>query len=217
LGPAAGDATRTEAGDSVSEAVVEPPSQVSATRTIDSAEAIKAIADPLRLQLLQLLMIASDRTWSVKEMAAELGQPVTKLYHHVKLLHNADLIADVETRVVSGIVEHRYRANQKGFRLDDSLFAAPELRHDAIAEVSALLDATRDDLLDYLYREDADFDQVNISKSHVRLTPEEIDRVKATVEALLADYAGTREDPARAALPLTSILVLLNPRGHDPA
>jgi len=201
----------------VSEAVAEPPSRASSTRTIDSAEAIKAIADPLRLQLLQLLMIASDRTWSVKEIAAELGQPVTKLYHHVKLLHTAGLIADVETRVVSGIVEHRYRANQKGFRFDDSLFAAPELRHDSIAQVSALLDSTRDDLLDYLYREDADFEKVNISKSHVRLTPEEIDRITATVQTLLAEFADTREDPDRAALPLTSILFLVNPRGHDPA
>jgi len=201
----------------VSEAAAEPPPAALSTRTIDSAEAIKAIADPLRLQLLQLLMIASDRTWSVKEMAAELGQPVTKLYHHVKLLHGAGLIADVETRVVSGIVEHRYRASQKGLRFDNSLFAAPETRHDSIAQVAALLDSTRDDLLDYLYREDAEFDQVNLSRSTVRLTPEEIEQVTETIETLMTRYADTREDPARASLPLTSILFLLNPRGHDPA
>jgi predicted ArsR family transcriptional regulator len=200
----------------VSEAADDPPPRVATIRTIDSADAIKAIADPLRLQLLQVLMIAADRTWSVKEIAAELGQPVTKLYHHVKLLHTAGLIADVESRVVSGIVEHRYRASQKGLRFDDALFASPETRHDSIAQVSALLDSTRDDLLDYLYREDADFDLVNISKSTVRLTPEEIATVTATVETLIDSYADTREDPDRATLPLTSILFLLNPRGHDP-
>ena len=74
-------------------------------RVIDSAEAIKAIADPLWFRLLQLLMTSADRSWSVKEMAAALEQPVTKLYHHVKILESAGLITDVESRLVSGIVD----------------------------------------------------------------------------------------------------------------
>ncbi|MBV9484501.1 MAG: helix-turn-helix transcriptional regulator, partial [Frankiaceae bacterium] len=93
-----------------------PEQALTTVRTVDSAEAIKAIADPLRVRMLQLLMMASHRTWTVKEIAAELSQPVTKLYHHIKLLEAADLISDVETRVVSGIVEHRYRANQRSLR-----------------------------------------------------------------------------------------------------
>jgi DNA-binding transcriptional ArsR family regulator len=188
-----------------------------AVRVIDSAEAIKAIADPLRLRLLQLLMTTSDRAWSVKEIAAEIGQTVTKLYHHIKILESAGLIADVETRMVSGIVEHRYRASQKALRFDDSLFGAPETRSDAIAQMAAIVDVSRDDLLGYLGRSDADIDLVNVSKATARLTAEQIATVNATIEDLIASFALTREANESAGIPRTSMLFIVHPMAHDPS
>src|SRR6476469_1883077 len=102
-------------------------------RKIDSAQAIKALADPLRLRMLTVVMGDHDRTWTVKEIASELGQPVTKLYHHVNTLEQAGLIRDVETRLVSGIVEHRYASGQRGLEFDDSLYRSPDTRDDTIA------------------------------------------------------------------------------------
>jgi len=83
------------------------------TRVISDPAALKALADPLRLRVLDLVGSEPTRLWTVKDLAAALGQPVTKLYHHVKLLAASDLIVDAETRVVSGIVEHRYRCAQR--------------------------------------------------------------------------------------------------------
>lgn len=191
-------------------------SQLPAVRVIESAAAIKALADPLRIRLLQLLMTTSDRSWCVKEIAAELDQPVTKLYHHVKILESAGLIADAESRLVSGILEHRYRASQKSLRLDEALFGAPETRPDTIAQVAALVDTTRDDLIDYLNRGDADLDLVSVTKSTSRLTPEEIEAVSAMIEDLVSGFAATRDDKDRSDLPHTSMLFLLHPLAHDP-
>lgn len=191
-----------------------PPAAV---RVIDTADALKAIADPLRLRLLQLLMISLDRSWSVKEMAAELRQPVTKLYHHVKLLETAELIRDVETAVVSGILEHRYRACQRSMKFDDTMFGSDVTRHDSIEQVTAFLDAVKEDLTDYLYREDADPELVTISRVTVRLTPAEIAEVTALSEDLLAKFRATRDDNDRSHLPRTSLLFVLNPLGHDPS
>jgi DNA-binding transcriptional ArsR family regulator len=185
-------------------------------RVIESADAIKALADPLRLRVLQLLMTTSERSWSVKEIGAELTQPVTKLYHHVKILEAAALIADVDTRVVSGIVEHRYRASQKSLRFDETLFGAPETRPDTIAQVAALVDTTRDDLVHYLERDDADIDHVTVSKATVRLTPEELEAVNATIDEMFASFSVAREDDGRAGVPRTSLLFLVHPLPHDP-
>lgn len=203
----------------MSESAVEAASswEPLSVRLVSGAEAMKAMADPLRLRVLQLLMMASQRSWTVKEIAAELGQPVTKLYHHVKLLESADLISDVETRVVSGIVEHRYRANQSSLRFDDMLFGSAEGRHDSIAQVAAVLDSTRDDLVDYLYREDADIDRVTVSKTTTRLTEAELAEVTATVDRMIHGFAASRDDADRSGLPRTSVLFVLNPLGHDPA
>lgn len=196
--------------------MTEAAPQPVAIRVIDSAAAIKALADPLRLRLLQLLMTTSERSWCVKEIAAELEQPVTKLYHHVKILEAAALISDVDTRTVSGIVEHRYQAAQKSVRLDEALFGAAETRLDTISQVAALVDTTRDDLIDYLNRADADLDLVSVTKSTSRLTPEEIATVSATVEELVFGFGLTRDDKDRASLPHTSMLFLLHPLSRDP-
>jgi len=185
-------------------------------RVVDHADALKAIADPLRLRLLQLLMVSLDRTWSVKEIASELSQPVTKLYHHVKLLEAGGLVKDVESRIVSGIVEHRYRACQRSLKFEDSLFASDETRHDSITQVSALVESVRDDLVDYMYREDADFDQISVSRTTSRLTPEEIAEVNRMVDSMIVDFQQKRDAIDRTHLPRMSLMFLMNPLGHDP-
>jgi DNA-binding transcriptional ArsR family regulator len=190
--------------------MTEPAWQPARSRVVDTAEAIKAMADPLRLRLLQLLMRTWERSWSVKEIAAELHQPVTKLYHHVKLLEGAGLITDVDTRLVSGIVEHRYRTSQRSLNFDESLFLAPETRDDSIAQVAALVDTSRDALLDYLHLEPNEMDEVLISRSTARLTAEEVKLVTTTIEELVATFSRAG-DENRGSGPRTAMLCLVHP------
>jgi DNA-binding transcriptional ArsR family regulator len=85
-------------------------------RTVDDVEVLKALADPTRLAILDALMRKTGpdlRIMSVKELAAELGEPQTKLYRHVRQLEAARLIKVAATRLVSGILEQRYQACQR--------------------------------------------------------------------------------------------------------
>jgi DNA-binding transcriptional ArsR family regulator len=198
--------------------MTERPWKPAQTRLVDSADALKALADPLRIKVLHLMMGAPERAWSVKELAGELKQPVTKLYHHIKLLEGAALITDVESRLVSGIVEHRYRTSQRSLQMDDSMFTSPETRDDSIAQVAALVDASKDALLDYLHGDFVDADEVRISRSTARLTAEEVETIAKTVEELIEKFRRARDDEAdgpRAALPRSSMLVLFHPLAHD--
>jgi hypothetical protein len=190
--------------------MTEPAWQPARSRVVDTADAIKAMADPLRLRLLQLLMRTWDRSWSVKEMAAELHQPVTKLYHHVKLLEGVALITDADTRLVSGIVEHRYRTSQRSLNFDESLFLAPQTRDDSIAQVAALVDTSRDALLDYLHLKPNEADQVLVSRSSARLTAEEIKLVTTTIEELVQTFSRAGDED-RSTGPRTAMLCLLHP------
>jgi DNA-binding transcriptional ArsR family regulator len=82
---------------------------------VSNVDVLKALADPLRLNLLYALTRergAGLPVMSVKELAAELGEPQTKLYRHIKHLESAGLIHAVASRVVSGILEQRYQARQ---------------------------------------------------------------------------------------------------------
>ena len=95
-------------------------------REIDTVEELRALADPIRLALLSALDAPAPDgelpVLSVKELAHSLGEPQTKLYRHVKQLEAAGLIEVAATRVVSGIVEQRYRAAQRELRLSAALY-----------------------------------------------------------------------------------------------
>ncbi len=85
-------------------------------RSISTVETLRALADPTRLSLLGALMTGPAKAMpvmSVKELAAKLDEPQTKLYRHIKQLEAAGLIRVAASRVVSGIVEQRYQACQR--------------------------------------------------------------------------------------------------------
>jgi DNA-binding transcriptional ArsR family regulator len=92
-------------------------------RYIRDVETLRAISDPTRMRILEAMVQRQSPAWSVKELAAALEMPQTRLYHHVELLLAQDLIRAVERRVVSGIIETRYTVAARSFQLDRALFA----------------------------------------------------------------------------------------------
>jgi DNA-binding transcriptional ArsR family regulator len=118
-------------------------------RVVADAQTLKALADPLRLALLAALMRrgpAGLRIMSVKELAAEISEPQTKLYRHMKLLEATGLIRVAETRVVSGILEQRYQARQTDLRFGRDLLHEQGTADEAAVVLAAMFDAYRDRL-----------------------------------------------------------------------
>jgi DNA-binding transcriptional ArsR family regulator len=109
-------------------------------------EALRALADPLRLRILTVMMVRVHGelpVMSVKELAADLGEPQTKLYRHVKHLESAGLIKVVASRVVSGIVEQRYQAGQDDLMIGTSLDGTQKASAEAEAAAAAILELYR--------------------------------------------------------------------------
>ena len=75
------------------------------TLLVSEPPQLRAIADPLRTQLIQLLR---DRARSTQELAAELGIPKGTVGHHLKVLEAAGLIRVVRTRKVRAVTEKFY-------------------------------------------------------------------------------------------------------------
>jgi DNA-binding transcriptional ArsR family regulator len=113
---------------------------------------LKALADPTRMAILSVLTRSRDLpVMSVKELAAELGEPQTKLYRHVRQLEEAGLIRVAATRMVSGILEQRYQACLRDLRLAPGMLR--EHMGDAEVAVQMLLDNFRDGVLEAMSRE----------------------------------------------------------------
>jgi DNA-binding transcriptional ArsR family regulator len=115
-----------------------------AVRAVDNVDMLKAMADPTRMAILAALMKTRNDlpVMSVKELAAELGEPQTKLYRHVRQLEAVGLIKVASTRMVSGILEQRYQASQQ-----DLIFGRgfiQEHADESMGLMQTLLDRFRD-------------------------------------------------------------------------
>lgn len=110
---------------------------------IQDLETLRALSDPLRLRMLELLA----RPQTVKEMAAQLGLGKTKLYYHLNLLEKHGIIRVARTRVVSGIIEKSYQVTAFSFRPASALLTGSEEgKAQGVFIIDSILDATRTDL-----------------------------------------------------------------------
>ena len=73
---------------------------------------VRALGHPLRARALASF---NERTCSPKEIAAELGVPVSKLSYHVKVLRECGCIELVSTAPRRGATEHFYKGTTKSF------------------------------------------------------------------------------------------------------
>jgi DNA-binding transcriptional ArsR family regulator len=115
----------------------------------------KALAHPLRFQA---LIILSERVASPNELSKELGEGLSQVSYHVKVLLDADCIELVKTEPRRGAVEHYYRATSRAFLSDDEWAQLPDsvrpgfsvsllqtLMDDAVAALKAGTFDSRDD------------------------------------------------------------------------
>ncbi|HKR67694.1 MAG TPA: winged helix-turn-helix domain-containing protein [Streptosporangiaceae bacterium] len=72
---------------------------------ITAPEQLRAVADPLRATLMELLL---ERAATVTEMAQAVGRPKSTIAYHVNLLVDAGLLRVVRTRRVRAIDERYY-------------------------------------------------------------------------------------------------------------
>lgn len=117
-------------------------------RVISDVETLKALSDPVRLRILETMITAADEAWTVKRLATALGVGPTKLYHHVSILEEHDFIRLAGTRVVSGIIEKRYRIAQLSVRLDRALLSGggAEATSSVTDMLTVIFGSVRDDM-----------------------------------------------------------------------
>ncbi len=73
---------------------------------------IKGLAHPLRVRILAYM---NERAWSPRELERELGEGLSQVSYHVKVLHDFDLIELTGTAPRRGAVEHYYSAIERAF------------------------------------------------------------------------------------------------------
>ncbi len=102
---------------------------------IDDPRLVKALAHPLRVQILRALQ---DRVGSPSDIAEEISAPLGNVSYHVRFLERVGVLEFVEARPRRGALEHYYRARGR-LRITDHAWAqVPEIVKNAM--VGAALD-----------------------------------------------------------------------------
>jgi DNA-binding transcriptional ArsR family regulator len=170
---------------------------------IGSFEEMRAISDPLRSRILAVLGRGAMTTLQV---ARELGEKPTRLYHHVDILERAGLIRLVREQPKRGTVERYLEPVARVFVIDRDLFtpggAAP--RPDA---AHALADGVLGQTLAELRRiadEGVPFDRtrMKLARLHVRGGEARISRLMRDIEALIDQAVDAADGPQAEDEPL---------------
>jgi len=92
--------------------------------TIDNLDTLKVLSDPTRLEIMKQIGAVNKRgeRCTVKQLAKLIEQPPTKLYYHIKLLEEHQLLIVGDTRIVSGIIEKHYQVAALEMTLDQNAF-----------------------------------------------------------------------------------------------
>jgi DNA-binding transcriptional ArsR family regulator len=120
--------------------------QITKTFLIQDLETLKVIADPLRSQILELLI---HEALNVRQVAEKLGLSPSKLYYHVNLLEKHGLVEVVDTRVVANMIEKIYRATAPDVDIDPALlsFMTDSGKENINSLIAGIIDSTRADFL----------------------------------------------------------------------
>ncbi|MGI9644153.1 MAG: helix-turn-helix domain-containing protein [Ilumatobacteraceae bacterium] len=161
---------------------------------MDRLELVDEVTHDVRGALLRRLKHPA----SVAELADEREVPVTRLYHHVNRLADLGLIRVVATRRSGAVVERRYQAAARGFRVSDRLLA--ETDPAVLARVTgSLFDVTRlafqreveRGLLSATRRDE----QTMLELGELRLTDARARELVARLAALLEEFRDEEGDP----------------------
>jgi helix-turn-helix protein len=94
------------------------------TFVVETPEQLKALAEPLRQRLLECFAAPA----TIKQAAARLGEPLTKLYHHVDQLLAAGLIRIASEQRRRAVVERSFVVAGRRLSVSPAAFGADQGR-----------------------------------------------------------------------------------------
>jgi DNA-binding transcriptional ArsR family regulator len=167
---------------------------IAETYNLETIEQLRAIADELRLRIMNQL---TSQAMTVTQLAEVLGEAANKVHYHVRELERVGLLKLVETREKGGILEKYYRAVAKDISAPGTLFRSmpPE---EAIAMLNEVVQPffqgvirTAEQMSRTQPRESPDR-VVHLTLNHGWMTADELRDVSEQIDAVLQPYKERR-------------------------
>lgn len=158
------------------------------------AASLKALAEPMRLQILLEL---AEEPKTVKQVAASLETGPTRLYYHFKILERAGLIRVTGRRMVSGIEERTYAATATSWTSEPGSTSPDEESEivDALIEVVRAEVELAIEARGGVELGEPESTVPTLVLTRLALSEEDVAEVQRRIESIQADFGETRRPP----------------------
>ncbi len=95
-----------------------PENELKPLFDVKDLQTMKVLVSRLRLKVLRVLI---NQPSTIREVARQLNLPPNRLYYHFSLLEQCGAIRVMETRMIAGIMENRYRAVARKYQVRPDL------------------------------------------------------------------------------------------------
>lgn len=179
---------------------------------LETMEQVELLGDDLKVAIIELAI----QPTTVSELAASLGVPRTRLYHHVKRLVEHGFLRVVRQRSKGPVVESVYQTAALTYRPSRQLLASLSSAEVGAALLSIVFGPAKAEFVAALdegifaLTDTRRARQVSVGRHLMHLTPKELHDLIGEVEALYARY-----DPDPAPRPGTipvAALSVVHPR-----
>ncbi len=187
---------------------------------IDNLETLKVLADSMRLRILEYLAAPG----TVKEIAQKIKKPPTKLYYHFNLLEKHGLIAMVDTRIVSGIIEKHYQAAAHMYRVQWGLLSpgSPDFDEGVQAMLTAVLGDAQNDARESIRAGLVDTDKdaphhrrLLMTQGRLKLTQAQADEFSNRLMDLMKEFDQHSNDNSDSDVKSYKLLLMMHPSARD--
>jgi DNA-binding transcriptional ArsR family regulator len=166
------------------------------TYHIKTLEELRAIAHPLRIEIIKAIILAGQ-AMSATQLAEALGERPNKIYYHLVELEKPGLLRLERTESKGNLTEKYYGCVAEHYRVDHRLFQQGDEGIAALHQsFSTALDAVATDLDALRGQRPGDPALAYASHSHLsfRLKPNDLEEFRERLQALTREYQA-RDDP----------------------
>ncbi len=182
---------------------------------LHDVEAIKVYADPRRLEIVRLM----QEPTTVKAISAALDIAPSKLYYHIKLLLEHDIIEEVGYNIDSGIVEKIYQVTAVHFKMVNPLINTAVPLETADALFSSMLDDTTQQFRQSLLNVERDGQSPPrhpfLSKKSVKLSDAQLTAVHAKLVSLIQEITEIAQENENSKHPAYELMALFYKRSEN--
>ena len=180
---------------------------------INTPEQVEALAGKMRMRILK----AAAEPRSVREIAASLGVPTTRLYYHVNLLENAGFLDVVETRKSGARLEKIYQVAAQSFGAGPDLAQNVDNIDDAAAALTGLvMDVTRVEAeAAVAHRLSGGSLEADLGRTEGRLSPGQVIEISERIATILKEVVVAESDDPSARMYSFTYLLLPTELGDE--